>query len=164
MKIPIVKLPKFFLCSFQTRGEVKHHIVSQLRILMDDLKDRVMVMAATTRLHSIDSALRRRFDREVEIGIPDTTGRLEILRIHTKNMKLADDVDLEQVATETRGHVGADIASLCTEATQQQVRRKMHLIDLEEQMDNEVEKDFRNIEGSERGDPYDASPFHGIYL
>ena len=106
---------------------------------MDDLKDRVMVMAATTRLHSIDSALRRRFDREVEIGIPDTTGRLEILRIHTKNMKLADDVDLEQVAAETHGHVGADIAALCSEAALQQIREKMDLIDLEEdQIDAEV--------------------------
>ena len=85
----------------QTHGEVERRIVSQLLTLMDGLKQRahVVVMAATNRPNSIDSALRRfgRFDREIDIGIPDVTGRLEILRIHTKNMKLADDVDLEQV-------------------------------------------------------------------
>lgn len=85
----------------QTNGEVERRVVSQLLTLMDGLKARsnVVVMAATNRPNSIDPALRRfgRFDREVDIGIPDPTGRLEILRIHTKNMKLADDVDLEQV-------------------------------------------------------------------
>ena len=80
-----------------------------------------------------------RFDREVDIGIPDATGRLEILRIHTKNMKLAEDVDLEQVAQETHGHVGADLAALCSEAALQQIREKMDLIDLEdEHIDAEV--------------------------
>merc|ERR1712227_724281 len=90
---------------------------------------------------SIDAALRRfgRFDREVDIGIPDAIGRLEILRIHTKNMKLADDLDLEQVAAETHGHVGADLAALCSEAALQQIRGKMDLIDLEEEtIDAEV--------------------------
>lgn len=93
---------------------------------MDGLKQRshVIIMAATNRPNSIDGALRRfgRFDREVDIGIPDATGRLEILRIHTKNMKLGDDVDLEQVANETHGYVGSDVASLCSEAAMQQVR------------------------------------------
>lgn len=92
-----------------------------------------------------------RFDREVDIGIPDATGRLEILRIHTKNMKLGDDVDLEQVAAETHGHVGADLAALCSEAALQQIRGKMDLIDLEEEsIDAEVldslavtQEDFR---------------------
>lgn len=78
---------------------------------MDGLKARsnVVVMAATNRPNSIDPALRRfgRFDREIDIGIPDPTGRLEILRIHTKNMKLADDVDLEQVST----HVSLTVAA-----------------------------------------------------
>jgi transitional endoplasmic reticulum ATPase len=85
--------------------------------------------------HSIDPALRRfgRFDREVDIGIPDATGRLEVLRIHTKNMKLADDVDLEQVANETHGYVGADLAALCSEAALQQIRERMDLIDLEDE-------------------------------
>ena len=80
-----------------------------------------------------------RFDREVDIGIPDATGRLEILRIHTKNMKLDDDVDLEQVAAESHGYVGSDVASLCSEAALQQIREKMDLIDLEEEtIDAEV--------------------------
>merc|ERR1719266_2404843 len=98
-------------------------------------------MAATNRPNSIDPALRRfgRFDREVDIGIPDAVGRLEILRIHTKNMRLADDLDLEQVAAETHGHVGADLAALCSEAALQQIRGKMDLIDLEEEtIDAEV--------------------------
>merc|ERR1719398_207998 len=104
---------------------------------MDGLKQRahVIVMAATNRPNSIDPALRRfgRFDREVDIGIPDAVGRLEILRIHTKNMKLADDLDLEQVAAETHGHVGADLAALCSEAALQQIRERMDLIDLEDE-------------------------------
>merc|ERR1719249_232451 len=98
-------------------------------------------MAATNRPNSIDPALRRfgRFDREVDIGIPDAVGRMEILRIHTKNMRLADDLDLEQVAAETHGHVGADLAALCSEAALQQIREKMDLIDLEdENIDAEV--------------------------
>jgi len=127
----------------KTHGEVERRIVSQLLTLMDGLKQRshVIVMAATNRPNSIDGALRRfgRFDREVDIGIPDATGRLEVLRIHTKNMKLGDDVDLEQVASETHGHVGADLAALCSEAALQQIREKMDLIDLEdEQIDAEV--------------------------
>lgn len=120
----------------KTHGEVERRIVSQLLTLMDGLKQRahVVVMAATNRPNSVDPALRRfgRFDREVDIGIPDSIGRLEILRIHTKNMKLADDVDLEQCANETHGFVGADLASLCSEAALQQIREKMDLIDLEE--------------------------------
>ena len=110
---------------------------------MDGMKARsnVVVIAATNRPNSIDPALRRfgRFDREVDIGVPDAEGRLEILRIHTKNMKLADDVDLEAIASETHGFVGADIASLCSEAAMQQIREKMDLIDLEEEtIDTEV--------------------------
>ncbi|KAF8909273.1 P-loop containing nucleoside triphosphate hydrolase protein [Gymnopilus junonius] len=114
----------------------ERRVVSQLLTLMDGLKARsnVVVMAATNRPNSIDPALRRfgRFDREVDIGIPDPTGRLEILRIHTKNMKLSDDVDLEQIAADTHGYVGSDIASLCSEAAMQQIREKMDLIDLDE--------------------------------
>lgn len=137
----------------QTNGEVERRVVSQLLTLMDGIKSRsnVVVMAATNRPNSIDPALRRfgRFDREVDIGIPDPTGRLEILRIHTKNMKLGDDVDLEQVrvsvltslavalkpfqiAADTHGYVGSDVASLCSEAAMQQIREKMDLIDLDE--------------------------------
>jgi transitional endoplasmic reticulum ATPase len=120
----------------KTNGEVERRVVSQLLTLMDGMKARsnVVVMAATNRPNSIDPALRRfgRFDREIDISIPDPTGRLEILRIHTKNMKLADDVDLEQIASETHGYVGSDIASLCSEAAMQQIREKMDLIDLDE--------------------------------
>ncbi|CAI5005323.1 ATV_HP_G0145210.mRNA.1.CDS.1 [Saccharomyces cerevisiae] len=92
----------------KTNGEVERRVVSQLLTLMDGMKARsnVVVIAATNRPNSIDPALRRfgRFDREVDIGIPDATGRLEVLRIHTKNMKLADDVDLEALAAETHGY------------------------------------------------------------
>ncbi|KAI9034643.1 P-loop containing nucleoside triphosphate hydrolase protein [Hyaloraphidium curvatum] len=127
----------------KTNGEVERRVVSQLLTLMDGLKARsnVVVMAATNRPNSIDPALRRfgRFDREIDIGIPDPTGRLEILRIHTKNMKLADDVDLEQIASETHGYVGSDVASLCSEAAMQQIREKMDMIDLDEEtIDAEV--------------------------
>merc|ERR1719283_720264 len=127
----------------KTNGEVERRIVSQLLTLMDGLKKRahVVVIAATNRPNSIDPALRRfgRFDREVDIGIPDAVGRLEVLRIHTKNMKLGDDVDLEKVAQESHGHVGADLAALCSEAALQQIRGKMDLIDMEEEsIDAEV--------------------------
>uniref|UniRef100_A0A8D3DWQ2 Transitional endoplasmic reticulum ATPase n=1 Tax=Scophthalmus maximus TaxID=52904 RepID=A0A8D3DWQ2_SCOMX len=121
----------------KTHGEVERRIVSQLLTLMDGLKQRahVVVMAATNRPNSIDPALRRfgRFDREIDIGIPDTTGRLEILQIHTKNMKLSDDVDLERVRKWAHGHVGADLAALCSEAALQAIRKKMTVIDLEDE-------------------------------
>jgi transitional endoplasmic reticulum ATPase len=95
----------------------------QLLTLMDGLKSRahVIVMGATNRPNSIDPTLRRfgRFDREIDIGVPDEVGRLEVMRIHTKNMKLAEDVDLEKVAEETHGFVGADLAALATEAALQ---------------------------------------------
>lgn len=120
----------------KTNGEVERRIVSQLLTLMDGLKSRaqVVVIAATNRPNSVDPALRRfgRFDRELDIGVPDETGRLEILRIHTKNMKLDDSVDLESVSRETHGFVGADIAQLCTEAALQCIREKMDVIDLED--------------------------------
>jgi len=120
----------------KVNGEVERRIVSQLLTLMDGLKARahIVVMAATNRPNSIDPALRRfgRFDREVDIGVPDETGRMELMRIHTKNMKLAEDVDLEQVARETHGFVGADLAALCTEAALQCIREKMDVIDLED--------------------------------
>ncbi|XP_073138535.1 cell division cycle protein 48 homolog isoform X2 [Henckelia pumila] len=127
----------------KTHGEVERRIVSQLLTLMDGLKTRshVIVMGATNRQNSIDPALRRfgRFDREIDIGVPDEVGRLEVLRIHTKNMKLADDVDLERVAKDTHGYVGADLAALCTEAALQCIREKMDVIDLEdESIDAEV--------------------------
>jgi transitional endoplasmic reticulum ATPase len=127
----------------KTNGEVERRIVSQLLTLMDGLKSRshVLVMAATNRPNSVDGALRRfgRFDREIDIGVPDETGRLEVLRIHTKNMKLDEDVDLERVAKDTHGYVGADLAQLGTEAALQCIREKMDVIDLDdENIDAEV--------------------------
>ncbi|KAM3329374.1 hypothetical protein ACQJBY_026441 [Aegilops geniculata] len=120
----------------KTHGEVERRIVSQLLTLMDGMKARahVIVMGATNRPNSIDPALRRfgRFDREIDIGVPDEVGRLEVLRIHTKNMKLDEDVNLEVIAKDTHGYVGADLAALCTEAALQCIREKMDVIDLED--------------------------------
>eukprot|EP01069_Polyplicarium_translucidae_P002608 Polyplicarium_translucidae@DN2081_c0_g1_i2.p1 len=121
----------------KTNGEVERRVVSQLLTLMDGLKGRgqVVVIGATNRPNSIDSALRRfgRFDREIDIGVPDDNGRLEILRIHTKNMQLAPDVKLEEISANTHGFVGADLAQLCTEAALQCIREKMDLFDFEEE-------------------------------
>ncbi len=119
----------------KTHGEVEKRVVSQLLTLMDGMKGRsnVIVIAATNRPNTLDPALRRfgRFDREIDIGVPDENGRMEIFRIHTRNMKLADDVDPEMIAKQTHGFVGADIASLCTEAAMQCIREKMDLIDID---------------------------------
>ena len=120
----------------KAQGEVEKRIVSQLLTLMDGMKARsqVIVLAATNRPNTIDAALRRfgRFDRELDIGVPDEIGRLEILRIHTKNMKLDENVDLEAMAKETHGYVGADLAQLSTEAAMQTIREKMDVIDWED--------------------------------
>jgi transitional endoplasmic reticulum ATPase len=122
----------------KTNGELERRIVSMLLTLMDGLKGRgqVVVIGATNRPNTIDPALRRfgRFDRELEIGVPDETGRLEILHIHTKNMKLHEDVDLESVAEQTHGFVGADLAQLCTEAALNCIREQMDIIDIEEEV------------------------------
>ena len=110
---------------------------------MDGVKGRgqVIVIGATNRPNVIDISLRRfgRFDKEIDIGVPDEVGRMEILRIHTKNMKLADDVDLAAIAKDTHGFVGSDIASLCSEAALQCIREKMDFIDLDSDIiDQEV--------------------------
>jgi len=122
----------------KTNGELERRIVSMLLTLMDGLKGRgqIVVIGATNRVNTIDSALRRfgRFDREIEMGVPDETGRLEILHIHTKNMKLGADVDLEQVAAATHGFVGADLAQLCTEAALNCIREQLEFIDIEEEV------------------------------
>jgi len=119
----------------KSQGEVEKRVVAQLLTLMDGVKGRgqVVVIGATNRPNTIDPALRRagRFDREIDIGVPDKDGRFEILRIHTKNMKLAPDVDLESVSSGTHGFVGSDLNALCTEAAMQCVREKMDLIDID---------------------------------
>lgn len=116
-------------------GEVEKRIVSQLLTLMDGLKptSKVVVIAATNRPTVIEPALRRpgRFDRELDMGIPDEQGRLEILQIKTRDMRLGDDVDLELMARNTHGYVGADIQQLCMEAALECIRGKMGLIDFD---------------------------------
>jgi len=120
----------------KTSGELERRIVSMLLTLMDGVKGRgqIVVIGATNRPNSIDPALRRfgRFDREIELGVPDEEGRLEILHIHTKNMKLAEEVNLERVAEQIHGFVGADIAQLCTEAALACIREQMDVIDLDD--------------------------------
>lgn len=124
-------------------GEVERRIVSQLLTLMDGIKpaSNVIVIAATNRPNVIDPALRRfgRFDRELDIGVPDDAGRLAILEIKTRNMKLASDCDLKMIAKDTHGYVGADLSQLCMEAAFQAIREKMHLIDVDaDKVDAEV--------------------------
>ena len=117
-------------------GEVERRVVSQLLTCMDGLKTRgrVVVIGATNMPNAIDPALRRpgRFDREVGIGVPDKKGRLEILKIHTRNMPLTKDVDLKELASITHGFVGADLASLCKEAAMNVLRRLLPKLKLKE--------------------------------
>ena len=119
----------------KTGGEVEKRVVSQLLTLMDGVKGRgqCVVIGATNRPNTIDPALRRfgRFDREIDIGVPDEVGRIEVLKIHTKNMKLNEDVDIADLAKNTHGYVGADLAQLCAESAMNCIREKMDLIDLE---------------------------------
>ena len=116
-------------------GEVEKRIVSQLLTLMDGLKpsNRVIVMAASNRPGVIEPALRRpgRFDRELDMGIPDEKGRLEILQIKTRDMRLGQDVDLHVLAGGSHGFVGADLQQLCMEAGLQCIREKMGVIDFD---------------------------------
>ena len=119
----------------EVTGEVEKRVVSQLLALMDGMRGRgrVVVIAATNRPDSIDPALRRpgRFDREIEIGIPDEPGRLEILSIHTRGMPLDGKTDLDNMARITHGFVGADLAALAREAAMRSLRRALPEIDLD---------------------------------
>jgi transitional endoplasmic reticulum ATPase len=121
----------------EVSGDVEKRIVSQLLTLMDGMKSRgkVVVIAATNRPDSIDPALRRpgRFDREIEIGIPDDKERFEILSIHTRGMPIDKNVDLEQISKITHGFVGADLEVLSKEAAMRSLRRILPEIDLDEE-------------------------------
>lgn len=121
----------------EVSGEVEKRIVSQLLTLMDGIKSRgkVVVIAATNRPDSIDPALRRpgRFDREIEIGIPDDEGRFDILSIHTRGMPIEEKVDLKHISKITHGFVGADLEILSKEAAMRSLRRILPEIDLDEE-------------------------------
>ena len=118
-------------------GEVERRVVAQLLALMDGLEARgnVIVIAATNRPNAVDPALRRpgRFDREIEVPLPDKHGRLEILQIHTRHMPLAEDVDLEKLAELTKGFTGADLSALAREAAMYALRRYLPEIDLDQE-------------------------------
>ena len=116
-------------------GDVEKRVVAQLLALMDGLTDRgnVIVLGATNRPDSVDPALRRpgRFDREMEISVPNADGRLEVMEIHTRGMPIASDVNLKVLSSELNGYTGADMKSLCREAAMRSIRRYLPEIDLE---------------------------------
>ncbi|HEX6283186.1 MAG TPA: CDC48 family AAA ATPase [Nitrososphaera sp.] len=116
-------------------GDVEKRVVAQLLALMDGMSDRgqVIVLGATNRSESLDPALRRpgRFDREIEIDVPNVEGRLEILQIHTRGMPLSEDIDLQELAARLHGYTGADIKALCREAAMKALRRCLPEIELE---------------------------------
>ena len=120
----------------EVTGEVERRVVAQLLSLMDGLKERknVIVIGSTNRPEALDMALRRpgRFDREIELGVPDMQGRMEIFQIHSRGMPLADDVALEEYAGRTYGFVGADISAVSREAAMNALRRILPQIDLDE--------------------------------
>ena len=126
----------------EVTGEVERRVVAQLLALMDGLKSRgkVIVIGATNRPNALDPALRRpgRFDREIEIGVPDKNGRYEVLLVHTRGMPLADDVDLYEYAAKTHGFVGADIAALTKEAAMHTLRKVLPKIDFDKPLTPEI--------------------------
>ncbi|MFX0134517.1 MAG: CDC48 family AAA ATPase [Candidatus Hodarchaeota archaeon] len=131
----------------EVTGEVERRVVAQLLALMDGLhaRGRVVVIGATNRANALDPALRRpgRFDREIEIGVPNKGGRLEILQIHTRGMPLSDDIKnkekIKEFANITHGFVGADLAALCREAAMNALRRYIPQLNLDEdEIPNEI--------------------------
>jgi transitional endoplasmic reticulum ATPase len=139
----------------ETSGDVERRVVAQLLSLMDGLEERgeVIVIGATNRVDALDPALRRggRFDREIEVGVPDKDGRKEILQVHTRGMPLHEEIDLDRYAENTHGFVGADLEQLSKEAAMNALRRIRPELDLEEdEIDAEtlerlevVEDDFK---------------------
>ena len=161
----------------EVTGEVERRVVAQLLSLMDGLKSRgqVIVIAATNRPNAVDPALRRggRFDREIEIGIPDRLGRLEVLQIHTRGMPLSEDMaegkGMREMADMTHGFVGADLASLCKEAAMHAVRLILPRINIQEEIPPEIMEKlvvtkedflgaFQNIEPSAMREVYIEVP------
>ncbi len=128
-------------------GEVERRVVAQLLSLMDGLKGRgrIIVIGATNRINSIDEALRRpgRFDREIELKVPDQDGRKEVLQIHTRGMPLADDVEISEYARRTHGFVGADLMALAREAAISSLRKILPLIDLDQPIPAEILENLR---------------------
>jgi len=131
----------------EVTGEVERRVVAQLLSLLDGLEGRgeIIVIGATNRVNDIDIALRRpgRFDKEIEIGVPDTDGRYEILQIHTRGMPLFEDVDLRTIAERTHGFVGADVEALAKEAAMLAIRQILPTIDLDKPIPFEVLNSLR---------------------
>jgi len=158
----------------EVTGEVERRVVAQLLTLMDGLESRgkVIVIGATNRVEAVDPALRRpgRFDREIEIGVPDRDGRRVILQIHTRDMPLTDDFNLEHFVDISHGYVGADLAALAREAAMKALRRYLPDIDLTRagipnevlerlKVTNEDFRDaFREIEPSTLRDVFSEPP------
>jgi len=121
----------------EVTGEVERRVVAQLLALMDGLSGRgyLIVIGATNRPEALDPALRRpgRFDREIEIGVPDKTGRYEIMQIHTRGMPLKEDVDLKKLSKMTHGYTGADLSALSRETAMKALRRYLPEINLEDE-------------------------------
>ncbi len=147
----------------EVTGEVERRVVAQLLTMMDGLEERgqVVVIGATNRVDAIDAALRRpgRFDREIEIGVPSELDRIEILKIHTRGMPLAEDVKIEILAQQTHGFVGADLAALAREAAIRALRRYLPDLDLDaEEVPAEVLDSLRVLASDFRSAQRDVGP------
>jgi transitional endoplasmic reticulum ATPase len=147
----------------EVTGEVERRVVAQLLTMMDGLEERgqVVVIGATNRVDAIDAALRRpgRFDREIEIGVPSELDRIEILKIHTRGMPLAEDVKIEVLSQQTHGFVGADLAALAREAAIRALRRYLPDLDLDaEEVPAEVLDSLRVLASDFRSAQRDVGP------